>query len=98
MSMPDSWGAFAYGSKGTVILIKQSSKQASEQDALQNCASTGATDCKISEVYKNTCIVMTNKSYMIHPKLSEARKEAMRGCNILVKVSLCYIRYIEYKT
>ena len=95
MIMPDSWGAFADGSKGTGIASKQASKQASEQVALQNCASTGATDCKISEVYKNTCIVMTNKSYMIHPKLSEARKEAMRGCHILGKGARCYIRYEE---
>ena len=72
---------------------QQASKQASKQLALQNCAASGSVDCKITEVYKNTCIVMTNKSYTIHPDLNKARQDAMSHC--YKKNKECRIVYEE---
>ena len=73
--LPDSWGAFAQSP--TTGLWGAASKQA----ALQNCIATGANDCKVLEVYKNTCIVLTNISLATDPNLQKARQVAMSRCS-----------------
>ena len=98
ITLPDSWGAIAVGTGSMGVASKQTSKQTSKLLALQNCASTGVTDCKVVDVYKNTCAVIVDgriRSYMVHPNLSKARQEALDDCTKASNGQQCKVVYEE---
>ena len=101
ITLPDSWGAIAQ-SPTTGLWAKASkqvSKQASKQLALQNCASTGASDCKVLVTYKNTCIGWVASStvaqYAHNPDLNVLRKQLFDGCSKASNGEQCKVVYEE---
>ena len=99
ITLPDSWGAIAVGSSSAGMASKQTSKQTSKQLALQHCASGGASDCKVLEVYKNTCVVVAdgvaNRNYVTNPDVNQARQTALSGCKANNNGQACKIVYEE---
>ena len=101
ITLPDSWGALAQSAttKAMGVASKQASKQASKLLALQNCASNGASDCKVLITYKNTCVAIAQNvataSYGHNPNISILREQLLKGCSDSSNGERCKIVYEE---
>jgi hypothetical protein len=83
----DSWGAIVIdantGSAGTVIDRLNRSQAVS--DATRDCASKGASGCKVMEAYYNQCAAIAWGSggfgTAANPTIEGAERDAMTACN-----------------
>lgn len=90
-----TWGAIAMASNGDVgVSVGKVRKADASNEALANCSQHGASDCKVTQIYKNQCVALVSPRTSAFGGSTFGRAESVSAATSLA-MGLCTKRGSE---
>jgi hypothetical protein len=102
-----TWGAIAISKSGDIgVVIGKVSARGAKREAMAQCGTEGALDCKLALVYQNQCAVIAKPSQQgsliagtvitgSGPTIEETSQEALASCSAAHGGGECKIIYSD---